>query len=281
MKQKKSVKITIKQVLFFACILFLLLITLTPILWLILTSLKHETAVFADPPQWIPNNITLSNYTIALQQYHIGRQFINSIVVSLAVVILNLIIGTPAGYAFARYKFRGDNAFFIILLLVRMIPMIAVLLPLFIMFSALHLYDNLLALVLVHTAAKLPVTIWLMRGFFVDIPREIEESAKIDGCSTLQVLIRVAVPLAAPGIGASAIMAFIFTWNDLITAVILTSSNASRPMTVGLMNFVMEYRIAWGPMTAAGTLMLIPVVIFCFWAQKHLIRGLTLGAVKG
>ncbi|MCL4417041.1 MAG: carbohydrate ABC transporter permease [Actinobacteria bacterium] len=269
------------RILFYISTFGLLFVTLIPIIWLVLTSFKPETAVFATPPQWIPKNVTFSNYTEAFKQYSVGRQFINSMGVSLSVVILNILIGTPAGYAFARFRFKGDNAFFIILLLVRMIPMISVLLPLFIMFSALHLLDTWTALILVHTAAKLPVTIWLMRGFFREIPREIEESAKIDGCSILQTLRRVAFPLAAPGVGAAAIMAFIFTWNDLITATILTSTDAARPMTVGLMNFVMQFRIAWGPMTAAGTLMLIPAVIFCIWAERYLVRGLTFGAVKG
>ncbi len=280
MKSKRKFNIT-ARVFFYIVIIFVLIIMLGPLLWLIFTSVRPERAIFSIPPEWIPREIIWYNYEIALSKYQVGRQFINSMVISLSVVLLNILIGIPAGYAFARFRFRGDTSFFIIFLLLRMIPWITILIPLFIMFSRVRLLDTLLSMILVHTAAKLPVTVWLMRGFFREIPLEIEESAKVDGCSLFQVLTKVAFPLAAPGTGAVAIMAFIFTWNDLITATVLTSTTASRPMTAGLMDFVLQYRIAWGPMTAAGTLMLIPAVIFCLWAEKFLIRGLTFGAIKG
>lgn len=280
MKNKIKFNIT-ARVFFYIAIISVLIIMLGPLLWLIFTSVRSERTIFSIPPQWISGEVTWYNYEIALGEYQVGRQFINSMVISLSVVLLNILIGVPAGYAFARFRFRGDNAFFIILLLLRMIPWITVLIPLFIMFSRMRLLDTLFSMILVHTAAKLPVTIWLMRGFFREIPREIEESAKVDGCSLFQILTKIASPLATPGIGAAAIMAFIFTWNDLITATVLSSTIASRPMTVGLMNFILQYRIAWGAMTAAGTLMLIPAIIFCLWAEKFLVKGLTFGAVKG
>lgn len=280
MKNKRKLNV-VARVLFYIAIIFALGITLGPLLWLIFTSVRPEKAIFSTPPQWIPKEITWYNYEIALGKYKVARQFINSMVISLSVVLLNVLIGAPAGYAFARFRFRGDNAFFITLLLLRMIPWITILIPLFIMFSKVNLLDTLLSIILVHTAAKLPVTVWLMRGFFREIPLEIEESAKVDGCSLFQILTKIALPLAAPGVGAVAIMAFIFTWNDLITATVLSSTMASRPMTVGLMNFVLQYRIAWGAMTAAGTLMLIPAIVFCLWAEKFLVKGLTFGAVKG
>lgn len=280
MKNKRKLN-AVARVLFYIAIIFALVITLGPLLWLAFTSVRPEKAIFSTPPQWIPKEITWYNYEIALGKYKVARQFINSMVISLSVVLLNVLIGAPAGYAFARFRFRGDNAFFITLLLLRMIPWITILIPLFIMFSKVNLLDTLLSIILVHTAAKLPVTVWLMRGFFREIPLEIEESAKVDGCSLFQILTKIALPLAAPGVGAVAIMAFIFTWNDLITATVLSSTMASRPMTVGLMNFVLQYRIAWGAMTAAGTLMLIPAIVFCLWAEKFLVKGLTFGAVKG
>ena len=168
-----------------------------------------------------------------------------------------------------------------LLLIMRMIPIVALAIPLFAVFSSVGLLDTLWALILTHTAAKLPVAIWLLMGFIQDLPKEVEESAQVDGAGTLRTLVQIVSPMIAPGIGASAVITFLFTWNDFLIALTLTSSKDAQTLPVGLTNFVTQYGIDWGPMAAAGVLMVIPVLIFVWFAQGLLVKGLVTGAVRG
>jgi multiple sugar transport system permease protein len=162
-----------------------------------------------------------------------------------------------------------------------MIPVVALTIPLFAVFSDVGMLDTLWALILTHTASKLPVAIWLLMGFIQDLPKEIEESAQVDGAGSLRTLLQIVTPMIAPGIGASAVITFLFTWNDLLIALTLTSSKSAETLPVGLTNFVTEYGIDWGAMSAAGVLMVIPTLIFVWFAQGLLVKGLVAGAVRG
>ncbi len=152
--------------------------------------------------------------------------------------------------------------------------------PLFIVFSVLGLLNTYLGLIVAHTAFKLPVTIWVLRSFFMDVPKELDEAARIDGCSTFGALVRIALPLVKPGLAAAGVLAFLWTWNDLIVTLILSISDSTATLSLGLTKFVLEYGVDWGPMTAAGVIVFIPTLAFIFIAERYLVHGLTVGGVK-
>jgi multiple sugar transport system permease protein len=244
----------------------------------LLTSLKTEVDAFTFPPKWIFKPI-LSNYSEIFQTSEFLRYVFNSLLVAGANTCLCLLLGSPAAYGLARFRFRGaDNLAFWILSL-RMMPPVAAIIPVYILMKNLHFLDTPWALITVYLTFNLPFVVWMMKGFFEDIPREIEESALVDGCSELGIFSRIAVPLAAPGLAATAIIIFIFAWNEFLFALILTATK-SVTLPVGILGYMKETGINWGYMTAGGILSLIPVIIFTSLSQRYLVKGLTLGALK-
>lgn len=256
-------------------------VSVMPVVWLVLTSFRPLVDIFRFEPQWIPRTLNLNNYVAVFRSIDLSKYLSNTMVVSLAVTFLCLVIGSLAGYALARYRFKALRAVQGVFLIGRMLPIITALVPLFLIIAAVNLLDTFIALILVHAAFKLPVTIWLMQAYVSTIPQELEEAARLDGCSTMQLLLRVTGPLVLPGIAAAGIIAFLFTWNDLVIALVIASSQKTQPMSVGLTNFFLEHGIDWGPMSAAAVIMVIPALIFAFFAQRYLIQGLTAGSVKG
>jgi multiple sugar transport system permease protein len=223
----------------------------------------------------------MDQYVKVFGQYGTGAYLWNTVVVSLVTVVLVTVLALPCAYAMSRLKLPGQKIILSLLLIVRMIPVIAFAIPLFAVFSIFGMLDTLEALILAHTASKLPVAIWLMIGFIQDLPKEIEEAAEVDGAGTLRTLVQIVTPLIGPGLGASAVITFLFTWNDLLLALTLTSSKDAATLPVGLTNFVTQFGIDWGPMSAAGVLMVIPTLIFVWFAQGLLVKGLISGAVRG
>ena len=214
-------------------------------------------------------------------QYGLANYLWNTVIVSLVTVVPVTLLSVPCAYAIARFRLPGQKLVVSLLLIMRMIPVVALAIPLFVVFANLGMLDTLSALILTHTAAKLPIAIWLLMGFIQDLPKDIEESALIDGAGTLRILVQIVSPLIAPGIGASAVITFLFTWNDLLIALTLTSSERAQTLPVGLTNFVSQYGIDWGAMSAAGVLMVVPTLIFVWFAQGLLVKGLVAGAVRG
>jgi multiple sugar transport system permease protein len=258
-----------------------ILLTIFPLAWLVLTSLRGSADIFAMPVRVFPESVTFSQYISVFSQYGLDDYLWNTVIVSVATVVLVTLLGVPCAYAMSRFRLPGAKVVLTILLIMRMIPVVALAIPLFAVFASIGLLDTLTALVLTHTAAKLPVAIWLLMGFIQDLPREVEESAQIDGAGTLRILMQIVSPLIAPGIGATAVITFLFTWNDLLIALTLSSSEAAQTLPVGLTNFVSQFGIDWGAMSAAGVLMVIPTLIFVWFAQGLLVKGLTSGAVRG
>jgi multiple sugar transport system permease protein len=209
-----------------------------------------------------------------------GMYLRTTTLISLAVVFTNLLLGAPAAYALARYSFFGGRALYGSIIFFRMIPPIAAIVPLFMLFEQFRLLGTFSGLIIAHTAFKLPVTIWLLRNFFLDVPRELDDSARIDGASTLRVLFQIALPLIQPGLAATAVLAFLWTWNDLLVTLVLSTKTQTEMLPLGLTKFVLEYGVDWGSMTAAGMIMFIPTLLFVFIAQRYLIQGLTMGGVK-
>jgi multiple sugar transport system permease protein len=256
-------------------------LTVFPLVWLFLTSIRSSADIFSVPVHIIPETATLTQYVAVFAQYDTMGYVWNTVVVSVATVILVHLLAIPCAYALSRFRMPGAMLIFGLLLIMRMIPVIALAIPLFAVFAAMGLLDTVWALILSHTAAKLPVAIWLLLGFIQDVPKEIEEAAQSDGAGTVRTLVQIVAPLIAPGIGASAVITFLFTWNDLLLALTLTSSKAAQTLPVGLTNFVSQYGIDWGAMSAAGVLMVIPTLVFVWFAQGLLVKGLTTGAVRG
>lgn len=256
-------------------------LTVFPLVWLFLTSIRSSADIFSVPVHIIPETATLTQYVAVFAQYDTMGYVWNTVIVSVATVILVHLLAIPCAYALSRFRMPGAMLIFGLLLIMRMIPVIALAIPLFAVFAAMGLLDTVWALILSHTAAKLPVAIWLLLGFIQDVPKEIEEAAQSDGAGTVRTLVQIVAPLIAPGIGASAVITFLFTWNDLLLALTLTSSKAAQTLPVGLTNFVSQFGIDWGAMSAAGVLMVIPTLVFVWFAQGLLVKGLTTGAVRG
>ena len=268
------------QVLVYATVIAVVVVMLLPIVWLGITSIRPLIEISSVRLNLLPRNPTLINYVTVFERYDMATYVRTTSLISLAVVATNLVLGVPAAYAMARYTFFGDKVVYGGIIFFRMIPPIAAIVPLFMLFEQVHLLGTYLGLIVAHTAFKLPVTIWLLRNFFLDVPRELDDSARVDGGSTLRVLLQIALPLIQPGLAATAVLAFLWTWNDLLITLVLSTNTRSEMLPLGLTKFVLEYGVDWGSMTAAGMIMFIPTLLFVFVAQRYLIRGLTAGGVK-
>ena len=256
---------------------------LAPIYWLITISLKREIDQFASPPLWFAFTPTLEHYREAFFLRPFGAYMLHSTVVAVVATLLALGMGVPAAYALARFRWPGKFGekigFWI--LSQRMLPPIVTCLPLLLMMRQLRLLDSLAGLAVVYTAFNLPFVVWMMRGFFEEIPVEIEEAAMLDGDSRLGALVRVVLPIAGPGLAATAVFCLIVAWNEFLFALMLSQTGHGTTLPVGIASSVTQYEIKWGAMSAAGVVAMAPVFVFAAAAQKYLVRGLSLGAVKG
>jgi multiple sugar transport system permease protein len=280
--------ITSSDIVRYALIAAVLIFFLFPIYWMITTSFKPEEAILSKPPTWAFTP-TLDNYRYALNEADFGLFLKNTLIVSVTSTILVVILGSMASYSFARYDVgKGHVMFFI--LTTRMFPAIAVILPYFIIFRNIGRtsvgqflnigLDTPMALIITYTMFNLPFAIWLMYSFFTDIPLELEDSARLDGYSRIQVFMRVVLPLAAPGIVVTAIFSLIFSWNEFLFAFMLTR-DAARTITIGVSGFWTQRGILWGPLSAAAVICVVPMLIFALGLQRYFVRGLTFGAVRG
>ena len=264
-------------------ILLAVLIAVAPIYWMLTISLKHEVDQFAVPPRWFIFTPTLEHYRDAFLTRSFGQYLINSAIVSVFSTLSALVIGTLAAYALARFKmpYRLDRKLSLWILSTRMFPPIVTAVPLFLMMRDLRLLNTRLSLVILYTGFNLPFVIRMMRGFFVEVPRELEEAALVDGDSRLGALRRVLLPLVAPGLAATAVFCLIISWNEFLFALVMTQTDAAMTLPVGIAGRVTQYEIKWGVMSAAGVVAMMPILIFAMAVQRYLVRGLSLGAVKG
>lgn len=257
-----------------------LVVFLFPLLWVIGLSFKTRVQTFANPPLffWKP---TLHNYVTVLGTGDFQHAFLNSLIISAEAVLLSIAVGVPAAYAFARFRFIGNRTLFFSLLVMRMLPPIAVLVPMYVLFSKLGLAQTRISVVLAYTTFSLPLVVWIMRGFFEEMPRELEESAWVDGASKFAAFWAVALPLVRPGIVAATILCLLLAWNDFIFAAVLLTTDRTRTLPVLMASYSGDVGVDWGAMTASGVLVVLPVILFSFLAQRHLVAGLSSGAVKG
>lgn len=257
-----------------------------PGLWIVLNSFRPTVEIMAKPPVWIPNELNLDHYRAMFGGIGEGgvpvlTYFRNSMIISVTSTVIALLVGMGGGYAFARYRFRGKGAIFVGLMVTRAVPGVALSLPLFIIFARAGIIDTHFGMILVYVAMNVPFTIWLIDGFFRQVPRELAEAAEIDGCTRWQAFWRVEFPVARSGIASAGIFAFLTSWNEYALASQLTRSVTSKTMPVGLLDFTSEFTLNWGGMCALAVLMIIPALVLTFLVQKHLIAGLTFGGVKG
>lgn len=256
---------------------------IAPVYWLITISLKREVDQFAYPPQWFGFVTTLDHYKEAFAGGSFVAYFENSVALAALSTILALLIGVPAAYGLARFEWprRWDHRIGDWILSTRMLPPIVTIVPLFLMLRQADLLNSLTGLAIVYTGFNLPFVVWMMRGFFEEVPREMEEAAMLDGDSRMGALLRIVLPLVKPGLAATAVFCLVVAWNEFLFALILTQTESAMTLPVGIASRVTQYEIKWGAMSAAGVVAMLPVLVFAAAAQKYLVRGLSLGAVKG
>lgn len=252
-----------------------------PVYWMITTSLKPKGDILSTNPTLLPRSFTLSNYVEAVTKEGFVRALINSLIVVFFTVTISLFVALFASIAVARMKFKGKRIYVATILLVQMLPLSALLIPIYLLLSRFNLTDKLSGVILTYLAFVLPFVIWTLRGFLVNIPAELEEAALVDGCNKPQAYRLVLFPLMAPGLVATAIFAFIQAWNEFLLAYILLSSQDNATMPIWLAGFTNRFGTDWGPLMAASTLTALPVVIFFTRIQDKIATGVTAGAVKG
>lgn len=260
----------------FACLVFLF-----PVFWMVLSSFKEQRDIFTMPPTLFFTP-TLENYIGYMQRADINRRLINTIIVAVGSGLLSIVAGAMAGYALARIKLRGAATIGVLILLSRGVPPIALAVPMFLVARSLGLTDKHITLILAYCTFLIPYVMWLMRGFFLALPKELEESAMIDGCSRFGAFFKIIVPISLPGILSTLIFSMILAWEELLFALVLTNRYASTiPVaTAGIAGDTVR-GANWGALTAVGTITVIPVVVFALLVQKWLIQGLADGATKG
>ncbi|NLJ38233.1 MAG: carbohydrate ABC transporter permease [Candidatus Atribacteria bacterium] len=283
-------KLTLGKVLSAIGLVLIMSWTIFPLYWVFNMSIQTPIDVISYPPKFY-YDATLENYSVVLigkawlgkyetVQTDFPRYYLNSLIVCSGAVAISMLLGVPAAYSLARFAFRGKENFAFTLLSFRFAPGLIVIIPLFVIFRRLGLYGTYYGMMLAYQLITLPFSVWLMRGFFEDIPIELEHAARIDGYSWWGVFRKVNLPLVAPGIAATAILSFIFAWNEFLFGYVL-SSDITRPVTPSLMGFISYEQVLWGQMAAAAIITLLPSVVLAIFIQKYLVRGLTFGAVKG
>ena len=256
---------------------------LGPFVWMLLTSLKDRQELYATPLQYLPVHPTFQNYVEAWTSpvTPFSRFFLNSLWVCSVTMVATTIVSVLAGYAIARFRFAGRDALLLIFLATQMFPSVLLIAPLLTQWRALGLIDTYQALIYSNFSFTVPFTVWMMVGYFSSIPRDLEESAMIDGCNHFGALCRIVLPLAAPGIAATAIFAFVVSWSELLFAISFTTETSMRTLSAGLLYMVGQYEVQWGQLSAGVILSTVPVAVLFTFLQRHLIHGLTAGAVKG
>jgi multiple sugar transport system permease protein len=270
-----------------AGVLLLLILVLLPIYWMVITSFKLQPEIFKIPPTLLPQQFTWNNYTQTLagnlaSSIAFLSYFKNSMVVAMLTVFSTLLLATPAAYAFSRVPFGGKRTLTYIVLVSQMLPIVLILIPLYKTFLKLGLLSTYPGLILPYLMFSLPFSIWMLKGYFDSIPRELDDSAKVDGCNRVQAMLRVILPNVRPGLTATAIVTFIMAWDEFVISLTLMDKEAMRTLPVGMLqSFVGQFSIKWGQMMAASVITTIPVLIIFIFLSRHLIGGLITGAVKG
>lgn len=283
MRTRSRLKAAAMRILAYAAIFVALVVTLFPVYWIATNSFKYDIDIFSVPPLWFPTNPTLKHYHVVFVERPFLVYGFNSFVIAVATTVVSVTLGTLAGYALARFqypgKWRQQISFWI--LSTRMMPPIVSIIPLYLAFNYFHMLNTKTAVVISYTAFNLPFATWMMKSYFQDLPAELEEAAIVDGDTRWGAFLHVALPLARPGLAATSIFCLIIAWNEFLLALVLTLTEQSQTLPIGIAGRVTQYNTYWGEISAAGFMACIPIIIFAFIVQRHLVRGLSFGAVKG
>jgi multiple sugar transport system permease protein len=277
-----------------ACIVLLIAFwSLSPLVWILISSVSTRAELYAVPPHWIPRQPTLEPYKKVLVTGEgfrggagisaarlIRKGILNSIIISVSTTALVMFFAPMLGYAFSRLTFKGRELFFYVIIGIIALPSWPILIGLFSEFSALGLLDTKIGLILLSFTFRIPFETWFMKGYFASVPKEIEEAARIDGCTHLQTLYRVSIHIVRPGLIAVSIISFLFTWNMFTAPLVLTYTLRSKPLTVAMTEFIGQYFVHWDLMSAGTVLAVIPPILIVLFFQKYIVRGLSAGAIK-
>ena len=259
----------------------LIIIALFPFFWMITCAIRDQNEIFISPPKLWSSNVSLDSFERILTETKLPRYMLNSLITSLMATAMCIFCAIPAGYALARFQFKGKNTVTTGILLVKLLPQTATLIPLYIMLVNVRLINNSFGLAFTHLFIMVPYTIWMSRGFIKTIPFTVEEAALIDGCNKIQAIVKVVLPMISSGLFAVGLYAFMLSWEEFLFAYTFTGSEASKTITVGLSTLIGEDTSDWGGIMAASIMMGLPVLIFFFSVQDTFIKGIVGGAVKG
>lgn len=259
----------------------MLVVMLFPFLVMMTTMIRDGSEIYLRPPRWFPETPTLANLTAVWAEYNLFTYFQSSFIVAVGTTLLNIVLSIPAAYAVARLRFPGRSFSLYLVLAIQMFSPVIVVISLFRMFARTGLIDSYLSLILSNTVFTISFTIWMMTGYFRSIPIQIEEAARIDGCSRVQTIWRIMLPVAAPGLVTAMIYTFIWAWNEFLFALSFIKAVEKMPLTLGIYRFVGRWSTQWELLTAAAFLALIPVVLLFYLIERRLVQGLAGGAVKG
>jgi len=266
----------LSTILFYLFALLVILPFLFPLVWIALTSIKTQVQIVAVPPVWIFEP-TLENYRRVFVEQEFGRFLLNSTIIAVGSTVFSLILGLPAAYTISRYR---QQALGVLILLARLMPGISYLIPWFILFSKLQMVDTYTAMIASHMLVGMPLIVWIMVNYFDGLPRELEEAAQVDGCTLQQTFLKVVLPLSGPGIITASTLSFLFSWNNFMFALVL-SADRTKPLPIAIYSFVSYAEVSWGSVMAAAVVIIAPAIILTMFFQRYVIKGLTMGAVKG
>jgi N,N'-diacetylchitobiose transport system permease protein len=264
-----------------AAAVLVLLVTVFPIYWMVATGFKRGPDILSFEPKWLPIPGTLENYRTAIGKPNFLQDVANSVVVVVVTVLVSLALAFLAALAAARFRFRGRAALIVMLIVVQMVPLEALIIPIYLMLDRAGQTDRLAGIIVTYLTFVLPFSIWTLRGFIVNIPEELEEAAMVDGCTRAGAFRRILFPLVAPGLVATAVFSFIQVWNDYLIAYVLLRSPERQTLGIWLASFTTNHGTQWGGVMAGSTLFAIPAVVFFLLVQRRVVTGLTAGAVKG
>ncbi|MFL5794548.1 MAG: carbohydrate ABC transporter permease [Actinomycetes bacterium] len=264
-----------------AAAVLVLLVTVFPIYWMVATGFKRGVDILSFEPRWLPIPGTLENYRAAIGKPHFLEDVRNSVIVVTVTVLVSLALAFLAALAAARYRFSGRALLIIMLIVVQMVPLEALIIPIYLTLDGAGQTDRLAGIIVTYLTFVLPFSIWTLRGFIVNIPEELEEAAMVDGCTRAGAFRRILFPLVAPGLVATAVFSFILVWNDYLIAYVLLRSPEKQTLGIWLASFTTNHGTEWGAVMAGSTLFAIPAVLFFLLVQRRVVSGLTAGAVKG
>jgi ABC-type glycerol-3-phosphate transport system permease component len=272
---------SLNSALFYVFLLLFVLVSIFPLLWVFKMSIITRSELFQSPPTLFPNTPTGGSYGTIFGDANFRKALLNSTIIAGVTTIICLFFGSICAYSIARLRFRFKNPVMTLILAISFFPAVAIIAPLFAQFSQVGIIDTYWAVIVTDTVFALPLTIWILVAFFKELPRDLEEAAKVDGATTLEAFRLVIVPLAAPGVFTTAILTFIFAWNEFLFANTFLLTNATQPVTVVIPNFASQYTTDYGAQAAAAVVVTIPLVILVLIFQRRIVSGLTAGAVKG